>query len=259
MAAKAGYTNVKVYTAGVPAWKKAKQLMVVKSGWLAKNLNKSFVVLDARAKAASAKGHIKGAVAYPGTELVKMGASFKAKKYKSSKKLLPGLVDKKAPIVIYGSGGRSADAMDAYNQLIRWGYKGSVVLDGGFAGWKKGGLDISTSVPGRKISYVRKAVKGAVNSSKFAGLVKAGSIVVLDVRTPKEVAKGKIAGSVHIPLDELGDNLAKLDKSAVIVAHCASGVRAGIAYQLLQKNGFKKAQFLNAIIKIDKSGKYRIE
>ena len=212
--------------------------MVVKSGWLAKNLNKSFVVLDARAKAASAKGHIKGAVAYPGTELVKMGASFKAKKYKSSKKLLPGLVDKKAPIVIYGSGGRSADAMDAYNQLIRWGYKGSVVLDGGFAGWKKGGLDISTSVPGRKISYVRKAVKGAVNSSKFAGLVKAGSIVVLDVRTPKEHAAGHLDGALHIPVDDLRGRLGELPKGRPLAVHCAGGYRSYLAQRILMNRGF---------------------
>jgi len=90
-------------------------------------------------------------------------------------------------------------------------------------------------------------------------LVKAGKYVVLDVRNKKEAANGKIASSIHIPLDELEANLAQFDKSADIVTHCVSGVRAGIAYQLLQKNGFKNAKFLNAIIKIDKNGKYTIE
>jgi len=233
--------------------------MVVDQAWLAKNLDKYHVILDTRSASDSANSHIKSAVSFPAAELVKMGKDFKARKFKSSKKLLPGLVDKKAPVIVYGSAGRSAEVLSAFKELVYWGYKNTVVLDGGIKAWKQGGLPVSNAAPGSKISYVRKPVKGAVDSSKFAGLVKAGKYVVLDVRTKKEAAKAKIASSLHIPLDELEANLAQLDKSADIVTHCVSGVRAGIAYQLLQKNGFKNAKFLNAIIKIDKNGKYTIE
>jgi len=233
--------------------------MVVDQAWLLKNFDKYHVILDTRSADDGANMHIKSAVSFPAAELVKMGKDFKARKFKRSKKLLPGLADKKAPVIVYGSAGRSADVMSAYKELVYWGYKNTVVLDGGIKVWKQGGLPVSNATPGLKISYVRKPVKGAVDSSKFTGLVKAGKYVVLDVRNKKEAANGKIASSIHIPLDELEANLAQFDKSADIVTHCVSGVRAGIAYQLLQKNGFKNAKFLNAIIKIDKNGKYTIE
>ena len=71
-------------------------------------------------------------------------------------------------------------------------------------------------------------------------LIREKKVVVLDLRTPGEFAKGKIAGARN--LDYLGKSfeaeLAQLDKKQPYLIHCASGNRSGKAMEL-----FKKLQF----------------
>lgn len=63
--------------------------------------------------------------------------------------------------------------------------------------------------------------------------------IILDLRTPAERTLGYIPNSINIPVDELRDNLDKLDKTKTIIAYCAVGVRAWIGVNILQRNGFK--------------------
>lgn len=65
-----------------------------------------------------------------------------------------------------------------------------------------------------------------------------GSVTLLDVRTKREVDTGKIDGFINIPLDNLRDNLNKLDKSKPVYVHCHSGLRSYIACRILTGNGF---------------------
>ena len=61
---------------------------------------------------------------------------------------------------------------------------------------------------------------------------------VIDVRTPTEHAKGSVAGTINIPVDELRDRLDEVEKSNVIV-YCAVGQRGHIATQLLKAHGIE--------------------
>lgn len=70
-------------------------------------------------------------------------------------------------------------------------------------------------------------------------LPKDGSATLLDVRTAEEVAKGMISGFMHIPLDELRENIDRLDKSKPIYVHCHSGLRSYIACRILAGYGFE--------------------
>lgn len=63
--------------------------------------------------------------------------------------------------------------------------------------------------------------------------------IILDVRNPGEFSSGKIKGSINIPLGNLSEKIASLDKSKPIIACCASGVRSGVAKRTLKKEGFK--------------------
>jgi len=65
-----------------------------------------------------------------------------------------------------------------------------------------------------------------------------GSITLLDVRTAAEVARGKIAGFTNIPLDELRQNIDKLDYTKPLYVHCHSGLRSYIACRMLTGLGF---------------------
>jgi rhodanese-related sulfurtransferase len=62
----------------------------------------------------------------------------------------------------------------------------------------------------------------------------------VDVRSAGEFASGNAPGTVNIPLQELGNRLAEIPKSAPVVLCCASGTRSGMASLLLKKNGYQQ-------------------
>ena len=68
--------------------------------------------------------------------------------------------------------------------------------------------------------------------------IKAGALVV-DVRTPAEVAAGAYPGAINIPLDQAEKRLADFgNPKHPVVLYCRSGHRAGQAKAILEKNGF---------------------
>lgn len=71
-------------------------------------------------------------------------------------------------------------------------------------------------------------------------------VVLLDVRSAKEYNEGHIDGAINISYDNIADNLSKLEKykNSTVVVYCRSGRRAGIAEELLSKNGFKNLRHL---------------
>lgn len=62
---------------------------------------------------------------------------------------------------------------------------------------------------------------------------------VLDVRYPNEWDAGHIEGSQHVPVDEVGDRSAELDRSQLVVTVCRSGERSAHAAQRLSEQGFR--------------------
>lgn len=73
--------------------------------------------------------------------------------------------------------------------------------------------------------------------------IKSGKdIVILDVRTPQEISRGSIKGSINIPLQELEDVVEKEipDKNKTIYVYCLSGSRSVVAVDFMQKTGYKK-------------------
>lgn len=65
-----------------------------------------------------------------------------------------------------------------------------------------------------------------------------GSVTLLDVRTPAEVAAGRIAGFCSIPLDELRGRLEELPQGKPVYVHCHSGLRSYLACRMLTGHGF---------------------
>lgn len=59
------------------------------------------------------------------------------------------------------------------------------------------------------------------------------------------------------PIDKTSRRLTELPKGKEIITHCTTGIRAEMAYDDLKENGVK-ARFLNAVIQVDKDGKYEI-
>lgn len=257
LAAKQGYTNIRIYNEGMPAWKKAGQFVMVNNDWLAKNLDEQHVILDLRPASEASKSRIKTAVSISLSELQSMGAEFKKNKVKSSQKYLPNLKDKDAHITVYASDTYSPEAVHAFVELRRWSYKNVTILNGGFNAWKAANLPTESGAVKTPITYVKKASPGAIYPEQFKGFVEADKGIVLDVRTTDEASSGVVKGAVHIPLDDLEARVAELPKDKPIVTYCATGARASMAYQLLNNLGYAQAQFLDEAIEVDGQGNYK--
>jgi len=66
------------------------------------------------------------------------------------------------------------------------------------------------------------------------------NVALLDVRTPDEFSQEHIEGATLIPVQELSENLSKLEnvKEKKIIVYCHSGTRSVAASRILVKNGF---------------------
>jgi len=71
--------------------------------------------------------------------------------------------------------------------------------------------------------------------------------LLIDVRTEGEYASGHVPNAINIPHKDLEQRLAELSgvKSSQVVLYCRSGTRAGIAKNILAKNGFTKLDHLS--------------
>jgi rhodanese-related sulfurtransferase len=63
-------------------------------------------------------------------------------------------------------------------------------------------------------------------------------LVVLDVRTKEEYESGHLPDAILIPVSELQDRVAELDKDKKILVYCKTGVRSTEASQILVSHGF---------------------
>jgi phage shock protein E len=72
--------------------------------------------------------------------------------------------------------------------------------------------------------------------------------LVIDVRTPGEFSSGHLASAINIPLDEIETALPKLakDKNQMLLLHCASGMRSGMAKSKLNGMGYTNAYNLGS-------------
>jgi len=121
-AEKLGYKNVKVFHAGIPAWKKAGNIVVSNSANI-EHLNKTeapYILLDLRSKGQIEKGHLPKAVAAADAKVDALKAQFPS--YKA------------APIILYNQNGNVAKATEAYKTIAGWGYSQVSILQGGFEG-----------------------------------------------------------------------------------------------------------------------------
>lgn len=88
-------------------------------------------------------------------------------------------------------------------------------------------------------------LEGVVDNITYRELAELpDDMIILDVRTKKEVAMGEIENSVNIPVDTLRDKLETLDKAKAYVVSCAVGIRAYIACRIMMQNGFKNVRNL---------------
>src|SRR5512145_51572 len=75
-------------------------------------------------------------------------------------------------------------------------------------------------------------------------LQQAAPVTLVDVRTDAEVARGVIAGAVHIPLHLLPTRYGELDPGGEVVVYCQSGGRSAQACAWLSAKGYARVHNL---------------
>jgi rhodanese-related sulfurtransferase len=240
-AEKAGYKNVKVFHAGIPAWKKAGHVVVSNMAQIdyLNKINGSYILLDLRSQDKIKKGHIPKAVAAADGKVDTLKTQFP--KYK------------KAPIILYNEDGNLDAAKAAYKAVVGWGYNQVSILDVGFAGWKKANKEIATGPAQSKITYVRKLLPGEIDYEDFKKLVSKPSkdYLIIDTRSADEFHACGLPYAFNIPLDLLESRLNQLPKDMTMIIHCNTGVRAEMAHSILAKAGFK-SKYLKDVVKMDR-------
>ena len=159
-------------------------------------------VVDLRDRSAYAGRHLAGTVS------VAMGKQFST--------YVGWLVPWGAPLTLLGE--TPEQVADAQRQLVRIGIDR---LAGAAVG------ELATLAEGVELR--------AYPVTDFAGVAAEPAAQILDVRRDDERAAGFIAGSIHIPLNELVDRLDEVPPGRVWV-HCTGGFRASIAASLLDRS-----------------------
>jgi rhodanese-related sulfurtransferase len=83
-----------------------------------------------------------------------------------------------------------------------------------------------------------KNAKALINQNK--------DLILLDVRTPGEIAQGKIADAVEMDFQDPGflQSLDALNKDKEYLVYCAVGGRSANAMEMMKSKGFKKVHNL---------------
>ncbi|MFH0958078.1 MAG: FAD-dependent oxidoreductase [Pseudomonadota bacterium] len=95
------------------------------------------------------------------------------------------------------------------------------------------------NIAGFVASNILKGDMEVAHWHELAMLIKNGAVLI-DLRGKEEIrAAGSIPDSIHIPLDDLREELPKIDKNKEYVPYCAVGMRGYLAHRILIQNGFK--------------------
>lgn len=70
---------------------------------------------------------------------------------------------------------------------------------------------------------------------------------LVDVRFDEEVEMGTLPGAIHVPLDDMRNQLNKIDKSRPVIVFCAIGLRGYLAQRILQGNGYQVSNLVGGL------------
>ena len=88
-------------------------------------------------------------------------------------------------------------------------------------------------------NVIENEISGLVKNIFWEDVENTDTPYVLDARTKGEYESGHFSEAINIPVDELRENIDKLDKNKEVLVYCKTGVRSYIACRILIQNGFK--------------------
>nr|WP_321513060.1 rhodanese-like domain-containing protein [uncultured Pseudodesulfovibrio sp.] len=211
-----GYTNVHVYAAGFPDYKKnALYYSIGLENLHAKMANgEKYALVDARPYQKYLAGAIPSAIGIPESA------------FADKRGMLPA--DKAEVTLVYYCGGYKCALSHKSAIKARYlGYKKVVVAEAGYPGWKE-------MFGGAEVAVKAGEAEGAVDTEWFLKTIKEtpDSILLIDVRDPEEYAAGHFPSAINMPVDMVEKKAKEIPTDKPIVFSCATGARAGEAYYL---------------------------
>ncbi|MCP3925579.1 MAG: rhodanese-like domain-containing protein [Desulfobacterales bacterium] len=246
-AEKLGYTNVKVYAKGFPAWVKTKgKYAQVPVEWIKKNLDakKDMTIIDSRPKRKKYdKGHILTAISIPNT------------KFKKMTKKLPK--DKSKLLVFYCGGFKCKLSHKSAAQAIALGYTNVKVFSAGYPAWKK------FAKGSKKVAIKAGKEEGSISMVAFRKIMdeNPASIYLIDVRDKDEFDRGTLKTAVNIPVDVLEDKIKLFPLNRPVVFICGTGARSGESYYMVKdvRPSFNKVYYVDAEFTFNKNGSFSMK
>jgi rhodanese-related sulfurtransferase len=111
-------------------------------------------------------------------------------------------------------------------------------LDGGIHAWFADGLPVDTA-PAAPTPPRKAAPFEEIGVEEAARRLEQGWALV-DVRETDEFAHEHAPGAIHLPLDEISDNLPRLRKLGSLMLICDAGIRSDVAAVYLVGQGFER-------------------
>ncbi|MGE9906172.1 CoA-disulfide reductase [Lachnospiraceae bacterium SGI.231] len=99
------------------------------------------------------------------------------------------------------------------------------------------------NMAGFMIENIESGIVKQFHFDELDKLPKDGSVTLLDTRTQSEYARGHVDGFINIPVNDLRENIDKLDKSKPVYVMCQSGLRSYISCRILAGEGFDGYNF----------------
>jgi hydroxyacylglutathione hydrolase len=180
-------------------------------------LRKREVVVDTRAAAAYAAGHV------PGTINLPLNGSFTT----WAGWLLP--YDRDVYLLVDDAGCSHAEGASCVETAVRdlamigLDRVAGVVCTDALAAWTAAGRTLATVAQ--------------TTPAEAAAMVARGEATVIDVRGHAEWEAGHLPGVANIPVGYLAERIAELPTDRPVVVHCQGGARSAIAASVLQARG----------------------
>ena len=92
------------------------------------------------------------------------------------------------------------------------------------------------------VGYIFLRRKGQISAEAAVAHLKHGAVLI-DVRSPAEFSTGHLKGAINIPLQQIDSLIGSYvkDKDQVLLVHCQSGMRSGVAKNRLSALGYTRA------------------
>ena len=97
------------------------------------------------------------------------------------------------------------------------------------------------------VAYIFLRRNGQISADAAIAHLKQGALLI-DVRNADEYSTGHLKGAINVPLQEIDSLIVRevKDKDRVILLHCQSGTRSGVAKNRLNALGYTRVYNLGS-------------